>query len=48
MLPTKGINGGDQAMLALKIFGIRSSTCAMSHMLPDSVANALVLPGLEQ
>lgn len=25
-------------MLALRIFGIRSSTCAMSHMLPDSAA----------
>lgn len=25
-------------MLALRIFGIRSWTCAMSHMLPDSAA----------
>lgn len=28
--------GGDKARLALRIFDIRSLTCAMSHMLPDS------------
>lgn len=34
--PQRVLTEGDEAMLALKIFGIRSSTCAMSHMLPDS------------
>lgn len=29
---------GDEAVLALRIFGIRSWTCAMSHMLPDAAA----------
>lgn len=34
--PRRVSTEGDEAMLALRIFGIRSSTCAMSHMLPDS------------
>lgn len=34
--PQRVLTEGDEAMLALKTFGIRSSTRAMSHMLPDS------------